>query len=316
MKKIILLILVYTSTTKAQQLEPAQDKAKRVLSEITGHIQKRGLYRDSINWEKLDTEISAINPAAYDPDSLMIPYIMTLYKNLRAAGDQHTFYIGPRANNRLKQENQLEEKPEVRQLDAHTGYIKVPQLLTFNQKLIANYADSLRTWIMQLDQQAELRGWVVDLRNNGGGTMWPMIAGLNPITTDGIAGYFIDDRNRADEWKTLSRNPELVGKLSNTYKCRNLNNRIAVLLDGKTGSSGEMTAISLLGLPNVKSFGSPTAGYTTSNQTIRLSNGGVLLLATKFAADRNRKIYKGPIIPDVNTTGETTLEKALEWVSQ
>ena len=35
-------------------------------------------------------------------------------------------------------------------------------------------------------------GWIVDLRGNGGGNMWPMLAGIGPILGEGIAGYFID----------------------------------------------------------------------------------------------------------------------------
>ena len=95
---------------------------------------------------------------------------------------------------------------------------------------------------------------------------------------------------------------------------------IAVLINSFTATSGEMTAISFLGLPNVKTFGQPSAGYTTANFTYTLSNGTVLQLATSYAADRKRKVYKGKIIPDFlikeNTiTDDDVLEAAKKWIA-
>lgn len=96
---------------------------------------------------------------------------------------------------------------------------------------------------------------------------------------------------------------------------------IAVLIDSFTASSGEMTAISMIGLNNVKTFGQPSAGFTTSNSTYRLSNGAILALANAYAADRKKNIYKERIYPNVhireNTkTADDTLEAALEWVQK
>lgn len=316
MKFTIILLLCFMQNTFAQQENPAALNARSVMEEIEGKIRKRSLYRDSINWDVFHDDINHIDPQQYHPDSLMIPYILTLYRHLRAAGDHHSFYIGPKASRTLQAANDTLTYPEVSLIDGHTGYIKVPQLLTFNRHVISGYADTLRARIRDLDTHNEIRGWIIDLRNNSGGTMWPMIAGLNPVTADGIAGYFIDAENREDSWKTLSRNPESVGRLQVNYKCRSLNNRIAVLINEKTGSSGEMVAISFSGLPNVKTFGGPSAGYTTANSTIALSNGGFLLLATSFSADRNKKIYKGRIMPDVLTDEAGALEKARRWLSE
>jgi carboxyl-terminal processing protease len=82
-----------------------------------------------------------------------------------------------------------------------------------------------------------------------------------------------------------------------------------------------MTAISFIGLRNVKTFGQPSAGYTTSNGTYRLSNGAILQLANAYAADRKKNIYKERIYPNVhikeNTkTADDTMGAALEWVTK
>jgi len=85
------------------------------------------------------------------------------------------------------------------------------------------------------------------------------------------------------------------------------------LIDSKTASSGEMTAISFIGLPNVKVFGQPSAGYVTANATIHLSDGTQLNLATSNVADRTHKIYSDKIIPDVivNIQTDSTIDETL-----
>jgi hypothetical protein len=42
------------------------------------------------------------------------------------------------------------------------------------------YAESLQRSIRMVDCPG-LAGWIVDLREDGGGNMWPMIAGLGPV---------------------------------------------------------------------------------------------------------------------------------------
>lgn len=314
MKKMLIIVLLFVQAAQAQQNAPAGQNELKIIDEITGYIKRRSLYKDSMNWNEFNRDIAAVEPGKYHPDSLMIPYILTLYRHLRKAGDNHSFYFGPKFTGSLRATNDTIELPSVTLLDEHTGYIKVPHILSFNKDDVRKYADTLRARIRELDTRYTIKGWIVDLRNNGGGTMWPMIAGLNPLLEDGTAGYFIDAQNRADEWKTLGKHPESVGRLTVNYKCKNPNHKIAVLMNGKTGSSGEMTAISFLGLPNVKTFGEPSGGYTTANHTIPLSNGGYLLLATKFTADRNKKVYKGKLQPDVFTSEQETLEKARRWI--
>ncbi len=43
-------------------------------------------------------------------------------------------------------------------------------------------------------------GWIVDLRDNPGGNMWPMVAGLGPILGEGVLGFFVDPDSVVDTW--------------------------------------------------------------------------------------------------------------------
>jgi len=50
-------------------------------------------------------------------------------------------------------------------------------------------ADSLHTSIRTLGE-AGAWDWIVDLCGNGGGNMWPMLAGIGPLLGDSIVGRF------------------------------------------------------------------------------------------------------------------------------
>jgi carboxyl-terminal processing protease len=75
--------------------------------------------------------------------------------------------------------------------------------------------------------------------------------------------------------------------------------REGVLFDRGTASSGEAVAISFAGRTRERSFGEHTAGFSTSNGTHELPDGGVLYLCNAIEADRSGKIYPDGLNPDV-----------------
>ena len=69
------------------------------------------------------------------------------------------------------------------------GYLSIPR---FTNAYLAGeimFADSIQRLIRQLDQR-ELKGWVVDLRNNGGGATLPMVLGIGPLLQEDNRAYY------------------------------------------------------------------------------------------------------------------------------
>ena len=66
------------------------------------------------------------------------------------------------------------------------------------------YARQIQNAISAADRD-DLIGWIVDLRSNGGGNMWPMIAGLGPILGEGPLGYFIGPTGSETVWEYRER---------------------------------------------------------------------------------------------------------------
>lgn len=74
--------------------------------------------------------------------------------------------------------------------------------------------------------------------------------------------------------------------------------RIAVLIDERTVSAGEITAMAFKGLANARFFGTLTAGLTTGNASTTLLDGSRLALAIAVDLDRDGVVYEAGLEPD------------------
>jgi C-terminal processing protease CtpA/Prc len=163
-----------------------------------------------------------------------------------------------------------------------------------------------------------LIGWIVDLRGNGGGNMWPMIAGVGPVLGEGIIGWIVyNNREYEREYRdggALSLN-EAFAQVANPYTLLKPLPRVAVLTDGLVNSAGEAIAVYFKGRPETRSFGTPTCGHHHLLQGFVLSDRSTLSLTTAQHADRTKRLYGGPIAPD-ETIGnpEQVVERAIAWL--
>jgi C-terminal processing protease CtpA/Prc len=305
-----LLFFGWYSTAFAQSAQ-----VTKYITEITGIVKNNSIVTSQIDWPKYQKDVDSLSGNINSIDSCR-PVLDYVIQTLRTNGDKHSFFIYKSLVKKLNTGSVQPKPAEARLLDAHTAYIKVPGIMSLNTAANNAFRDTIQQLIRKLDTENDITAWVVDLRHNTGGNMWPMIAGLNALIQDGIAGYWVSSKNKRSRWYSYGRSMMGAGKF---YKIKRRSSPIAVLIDGHTASSGEMTAISFLGLPYVKTFGQPSAGYTTANYTFVLSSGVILQLATSYAADRKKHVYKDRIVPDVlvkeNAAGaDDTLEAAMKWI--
>jgi C-terminal processing protease CtpA/Prc len=181
------------------------------------------------------------------------------------------------------------------------GVIIVPAFHGGNTRQMLTYAASLQTAILKLSKQG-IKGWIIDLRQNTGGNMAPMIAGLGPLFTSKKLGSLVDVNGNHDSWYyvngryywdtdtglTIKPPVQIPSKLP-----------VAVLTSSKTGSSGEAVVVSFIGNAKTKLIGQPTWGLTTGNGSFDLPDGSRIYLASTIMADRNNKLYRGRIEPDI-----------------
>ena len=198
------------------------------------------------------------------------------------------------------------------------GYVRVVSF-SGTEEEARDFAQAIQDQIRFIDAPT-IEGWIVDLRGNSGGNMWPMLAGIGPILGEGVVGHFIDPDDNQYAWEyqngTSISNGFRVTQAPNPYQLINAEPRVAVLLDNGVASSGEAVAIAFVGRENTRSFGSPTCGLSTANVSYTLSNDAQLVLTVSYMADRNKKLFGTPVPPDEAVSPQDIVERAVDWVRE
>ncbi len=273
-------------------------------------MQEYSIKSDSIDWKVLRGKtLKSINTAMTTEETHDV-----LRSALNQLKDHHSFLITPLSNDRIQSSQDLPNF-QYGLLEGDIGYLRVPSFIG-NDKLAISYVKRMGEIIGELESRNP-KGWIIDLTQNSGGNMYPMILGLAPFLGEGILGYFVDPKQNKLPWR-LSNGSILMG---DNVVMKNPNRvsvasgkRIAVLISGMTASSGEAVAISFIGNTNTRIFGKPTRGLTTGNATFNLSDGSVLALTNTIFMDRKHKIYGNPIEPD--KLSKWPKYQALIWFSQ
>ena len=273
---------------------PASKEVKEFAKEVTNIVKTNSIYTDSLNWTQVEADLDELSYGLQTAAqaSVLIDYIL---QQLRKVGDNHSFVQLKVAAQQYATKNSNPVPPEGKLIDNSIGYISVPGFLSNNDTAMRSFSGKIQSLIRHLDTKNNVQGWIVDLRGNNGGNMWPMLAGLAPLTGAGPLGYFVQNVKGVESknvWKAD------VVKVKKAYKLKKPDTKIAVLIGPRTGSSGEMTTVAFIGRSNTRLFGQPTGGYTTANRTFILSDGSNLLLASSYVADRNQKKYLNKITPD------------------
>jgi C-terminal processing protease CtpA/Prc len=202
-------------------------------------------------------------------------------------------------------------------IPVNIGYVKVGAF-SGSAAEAAAFANGIQNTIRLADRD-DLIGWIVDLRGNGGGNMWPMIAGLGPVLGEGLLGWFIDPVGADVPWEYRDgaswSGTTAVQRVDAPYTLKMPNPKVAVLVDNGVASSGEATFIAFRKRENTRSFGEATCGLSTANRGFVLSDGAVLNLTTSVMADRAKTKYGDQVQPDEAIEGQSPIvDRAISWL--
>jgi len=268
---------------------------------------KRGLYTKGQNLDQV-SELPSLYTEVFE-------LLGDHHGGLKYKGRTHGWNKAQGANNaylkaRLKSETMV--KSQV--LGKNTGYIRIPGNSDFSFKKVDSIANDISTHINEINS-AKIKAWIIDLRMNTGGNMYPILLGLKEfIGSDNVVfGGFRNSKGESSgQWeiqdgKMLIDGIELVRQVSLTMPIKK-DIPIVVLTSCYTASAGEMTAISLIGSKNTLIVGEPTADYTTAVQGFSINADAGLNLSTDYVVDRSSKVYKSHIQPDIEVIGGDNLE--------
>lgn len=263
----------------------------------------RGIYAGGGEWSGARSE--AIRKAA-DCRSYEETYPV-IQEALKVAGGKHSAIRSPED---LEDFVQAQALPEC-SLENGILTLRLPPCSMDSGKSDA-YTSAVLTVLR--DRRAEIRGVILDLRDNTGGDMGPMVAAVSPLLPDGTVLQFDLAGSRQDV--TLSGGVVAGGgSRTEAEALKKLAVPVAVLQNGMTASSGEAVLLCFKGMDQVRFFSSDTAGYCSVNNVRTLYDGARIQLTVGSDVDRTGRIYcEDPIPPDVVT--DRPAEDAAAWILQ
>lgn len=178
-------------------------------------------------------------------------------------------------------------------------------------------------------------GYVLDLRGNGGGNMWPMVTGLSPLLGDTMALGKQDPDGPPYVYANLRKGVAIIAEgggapnqLQAVQGWRDLGITrapVAILQDRGVASSGEAVLAAFAGRPDTRSFGERSAGLASSNVGYRLADGTNLVITTAMMTDRAGRTYPQGFTPDEPVTegpgsagdpDDAVVEAAKAWLAR
>lgn len=244
---------------------------------------------------------------------------------IAALGERHTFFSPPRpprppAGSPATSGSPFVNSPPTGRRLGRVGLVALPGLLTQTPEEMAfgdTYTTTLHALLKSHDD-AGVCGWIVDLRDDVGGNMWPMLNGLAPILGPGPYGAFVTPGGERMRW--ISQGGRIIaegtGQEGLSWPVLSAAAApVAVLTGPDTISSGEMTTVAFRGRPDTRFFGQPTGGFTTANSTVPMEDGAYLIVTSSYIEDRNGQGFTGKITPDEVVPVEGAEAAAMAWLA-
>ncbi len=324
-----LITFIFIAAFLPSQVSAQEDSIQRYVTKALNIMQKKSVNKSKVKWKELYS--TALNDAS-KAKTIKETYPV-LEKALGSLDDAHSkFYpeemvraytLGYKATG--------QEFPviESKMLENRYAYISLPNIGSFNKDDWNLYINTFYLKVNELQKQNP-KGWIVDLRDNYGGMLYPMYAAVAPFfdhknivgtkDAEGTVEYFNYKDGKFYEGRTATQLFQLKEKEPKQIKMP-----IAVLINKVTGSSAEFITAAFVGQKNVKLIGVNTQGLTSGNQEYKLSDGSFLVLTIGNIVDRTGKEYaeigKG-ISPDITIgksddktkTDESYLNKAFNYI--
>lgn len=297
MKKVlgILAILVVASCS----LFDNQSTPEGYVRHCVRLLDSQALYADTPEWQQTKKDVLAEAKQFSGMDETH----EAVSRAAAVAGGKHSRLAAPVSDTTTYRE----DVPQTRILEGEIAHIVLPAHSG------VKVSDSLYTHTVLdfLLANPDVKGVVLDLRDNTGGNMYPMIAAVSPLLPDGIILRF-KSRKRTTPitleyvMGNARLNPGGMDKFPSSTP-------VAILTNEWTASSGEATLLCFRGLDNVRTFGLPTAGYASANIPYPLVDGYQLVVTTSCDVARTGEVFcDDPIEPDVRS--EAPLEDAVRWI--
>ena len=321
------------------------DSAARVREAIE-RVKPEAFMASTVDWAAIEAEMLAQSEGAKDTAD-MLPAYQTLVERL---GDGHSFIQVPAEvqsdwearHGKARYRPDIPERPRPVTTFGNRGEVEFKDLPVgsksarlLNVPLYEGnassdraraFADTLFNTIA--DAPTNTCGYMLDLRGNPGGNLWPMLVGVSGLLGDSEQGLFknadgsVDRFARLEGGKAIVNEGEYTGHImASAPAWRHIDGLdtapVAVITDNSTASSGEGVVIAFIGRPSTRSFGARTYGVASSNSGYTQNDGVNFVITTAMIMDRNEQVYPHGISPDeeVDASGDEPVQAAARWMA-
>lgn len=314
---LFLLSLSGCSDTTVPQAEPSSPlvaptvadqsfDAVAYVDEALSFIETNALYLDQVDWTFIRESVYTATSNAQSPEETHA----ALENALEKAGGRHSALVPAGTGGAYS----YLPTPHAKDLPGGVVEVNVPGFRSPRADHVEEYAVSGAQEIADHADRASC-GWIIDLRTNYGGNMWPMLAALTPLLPDGTLMQFIDrDGNPStanSDGNKVYFDDELAAMASGV-DYEDLNRPVAIIQANGTASSAEALILSFSARNGVRTFGAKSAGLVTGNVVKSLSDGTVLRVTRTNMATNKGEMPLGSIVPDV-IAGDP-IQEASSWL--
>lgn len=272
LKKFFVLVTLYSVMTLsfAQNKTMYDDFFRQFLHDVQTHSIKN---RD---WDQNSWRSYVNSQLLKLPLTSKKSFYIAVQSALNDLGDHHSFLLTPETPQKDNQNN-MSDLPSVT-IEDGIGIINFPTFTGNNSPTEALFI-SLHQEIDRAKSSVR-HGWIINLQNNLGGNMYPMLACLSDFWINhdlgGFYYYAADPKNRIQKitfnGKSFYSNGVLLLTYQNTYSVGTITLPTIVLIGSKTGSSAEFLTLALKRQPHITLAGQTTHGLATGNELMTLPN--------------------------------------------
>jgi C-terminal processing protease CtpA/Prc len=315
-------------------LMPTATGADFPAEEIIDTLKTRWVHRNKFQalWEKIEP-VTRQQLAQAKNDEAKARVIVSLFEKMNDVhssllhqGKYYAHYEGVDAATYqllkplLERQQREAGKCHTEMLEKTIAYVRVTAM-NMGSDQIEQAANDLANRVMTLAKQRP-QGWIVDLRINGGGNLYPMLLGLQALLGNSVVGGTVNaDGQLVQQWVLKreglfwrdSQGDRQLARLSRIAEIHDDKTPVVVLVGPVTISSGQAVALAFKHRTQSILLGEPTAkGYCTVNQPIQFGKETNLNLAVGYMADRQGNAYETQVLPDLTVEGGEAFDALLE----
>ncbi|OJJ14704.1 hypothetical protein BKI52_41440 [marine bacterium AO1-C] len=318
-------VLLFASTSFGQTFS-VKDSINTFYDSLFYHLENRYLYKNEVDWGNIKPYIkqkalkSPSFAASLKTTTQLFDTIGGSHLNIFSSFGWFKSTLGkPLSQKDFNVEflKKYQKKPpfEVQVLNKQYGYVMIPGMLLMDisQDSLNRKTQSMYDAILKAQQAYNLKGWIVDLRFNIGGNVYPMLAALYHLLGNAVV-YKVLDINKQPLKKqthTLKNGAfysgpkmETVAKVNGTP---NVKIPVALIIGKMTGSAGELIAVGFRGRKNVVTIGETSYGLLTCNDMVKLPFGVKITLTYGYLADKNN-VYTEAIEPNIKVVKQANFK--------